>query len=584
MGERSLKRKAIAAALAGDDEVEVVRAKKIKVTVTVAGGRGGFGEPSYSETKQVEVRNRMKLLQFHQDHRPAYWGTWSKNSTQVTGRRPLGRDTKGTLNYDYDSEEDWEEEAQGEDLLSDEEVEPEDNLDYKARNAAVVNDGWLRQDDEFSDEEIDRFDSGKSNNNANNNTTNTTTGPNNRKALGFVGEGVTIGAGAAAAAGGGGGGGGSASNGQQQQQQQQQHQPAFVSAIMFRRRPISDEEARERPALRALSGYRAVTPFSGGTGRRPQTPAFPVGVVGAMVEKARRNDTGEGGGAGAGAGVGKEEGKVRKVKDVPDELLPLLVEKLHGKADKREDVVNAFVAEHPQCTKKSVHQKVKDMATRERSLHGGTVFVVNPEVIERLGVETRAVELKPSQAEAAAAAAALKAEKAAESAAAAAAAAAAGDDDGVNTTPGGGPKTTGDKSKIAPLPGQLSLLGFLQTAKVKGATAGDSSPPSRATPKMLFGPNAKDEGDAPSSAGAGAGAVSSGTETCAGKAAAAEEGGVRRRETMPPARGGGAAEGIARKRRRRRKSRVTPCGPNLAPMRTVGGRSARSRNPPWAGR
>ncbi|CAM9632897.1 unnamed protein product, partial [Ectocarpus sp. 13 AM-2016] len=138
MGERSLKRKAIAAAVAGDDEVEVVRAKKIKVTVTVAGGRGGFGEPSYSETKQVEVRNRMKLLQFHQDHRPPYWGTWSKSSSQVTGRRPLGRDTKGTLNYDYDSEEDWEEEAQGEDLLSDEEVEPEDNLDYKARDQAAV--------------------------------------------------------------------------------------------------------------------------------------------------------------------------------------------------------------------------------------------------------------------------------------------------------------------------------------------------------------------------------------------------------------------------------------------------------------
>lgn len=70
------------------------------------------------------------------------------------------------------------------------------------------------------------------------------------------------------------------------------------------------------------------------------------------------------------------------------------------------------------------------MATRERSLHGGTVFVVNPEVIERLGVETSAVELKPSQAEVAAAAVALKAEKAAESAAAV-------DDDGVNTTPGG---------------------------------------------------------------------------------------------------------------------------------------------------
>ncbi|CAN0248350.1 unnamed protein product, partial [Ectocarpus sp. 13 AM-2016] len=91
------------------------------------------------------------------------------------------------------------------------------------------------------------------------------------------------------------------------------------------------------------------------------------------------------------------------------------------------------------------------------------------------------------------------------------------DDDGVNTTPGSGPKAAGDKSKIAPVPGQLSLLGFLQTAK--GVTAGDSSPPSRATPKMLFGPTAKDDGAAPSAL-AGAGAVGNGTDTCADKAAA----------------------------------------------------------------
>lgn len=46
----------------------------------------------------------MKLLQFHQDYRPPYWGTWSKTSKDVTGRRPLGRDSQGLLNYDCDSE------------------------------------------------------------------------------------------------------------------------------------------------------------------------------------------------------------------------------------------------------------------------------------------------------------------------------------------------------------------------------------------------------------------------------------------------------------------------------------------------
>lgn len=40
--------------------------------------------------------------------------------------------------------------------------------------------------------------------------------------------------------------------------------------------------------------------------------------------------------------------------DVPDELMPALIETLHGKPDKREDVVNSFVAQHPLCTKKAV--------------------------------------------------------------------------------------------------------------------------------------------------------------------------------------------------------------------------------------
>ena len=32
-----------------------------------------------------------KLLMFHENRRPAYWGTWSKQCRDVTGRRPLGK-------------------------------------------------------------------------------------------------------------------------------------------------------------------------------------------------------------------------------------------------------------------------------------------------------------------------------------------------------------------------------------------------------------------------------------------------------------------------------------------------------------
>lgn len=35
---------------------------------------------------------RMKLLQFHENYRPAYWGTWSKKSTHVSPRCPFELD------------------------------------------------------------------------------------------------------------------------------------------------------------------------------------------------------------------------------------------------------------------------------------------------------------------------------------------------------------------------------------------------------------------------------------------------------------------------------------------------------------
>ncbi|XP_066504503.1 chromatin assembly factor 1 subunit A isoform X2 [Hoplias malabaricus] len=58
---------------------------------------------------------RMKLLQFHENYRPAYWGTWSKKSTYISPRCPLRQD-KELLDYDVDSDEEWEEEEPGESL------------------------------------------------------------------------------------------------------------------------------------------------------------------------------------------------------------------------------------------------------------------------------------------------------------------------------------------------------------------------------------------------------------------------------------------------------------------------------------
>ena len=47
-------------------------------------------------------RVRAKLLQFTENQRPPYWGTWTKKSKFVGPRKPFGRD-KELFDYEYDS-------------------------------------------------------------------------------------------------------------------------------------------------------------------------------------------------------------------------------------------------------------------------------------------------------------------------------------------------------------------------------------------------------------------------------------------------------------------------------------------------
>lgn len=73
----------------------------------------------------------MKYLHFAEDHRPPYFGTFSKHSSLIAGKRPLHRDEE-VFNYEYDSEAEWEEEEEGEDLgeSDDGDEEPADDLVY----------------------------------------------------------------------------------------------------------------------------------------------------------------------------------------------------------------------------------------------------------------------------------------------------------------------------------------------------------------------------------------------------------------------------------------------------------------------
>lgn len=94
---------------------------------------------------RMQLRNTdkypFKLLKFHADVRPGYIGTWTKSSVTVNGRNPFGRDTS-LLDYEYDSEAEWDEDPEdAEDIKEDsgeeEMSESDDDLD-----------GWLAGDDE----------------------------------------------------------------------------------------------------------------------------------------------------------------------------------------------------------------------------------------------------------------------------------------------------------------------------------------------------------------------------------------------------------------------------------------------------
>ncbi|XP_008582644.1 PREDICTED: chromatin assembly factor 1 subunit A [Galeopterus variegatus] len=95
---------------------------------------------------------RMKLLQFSENHRPAYWGTWNKKTMVVHPRDPWAQDRK-LLDYEVDSDEEWEEEEPGE-SLSHSEGDDDDEVgeDEDEDDGFFVPHGYLSEDEGVTEE------------------------------------------------------------------------------------------------------------------------------------------------------------------------------------------------------------------------------------------------------------------------------------------------------------------------------------------------------------------------------------------------------------------------------------------------
>lgn len=97
---------------------------------------------------------RAKLLQYSEDVRPAYYGTWQKKTTRITGRRPYCMD-ESVFDYEVDSEAEWDIGGPGESLKGDDSEDEEELDDYEIDMKTFVPHGYVSDDevDVHSDQE-----------------------------------------------------------------------------------------------------------------------------------------------------------------------------------------------------------------------------------------------------------------------------------------------------------------------------------------------------------------------------------------------------------------------------------------------
>ncbi|EDV46344.1 chromatin assembly factor 1 subunit A [Drosophila erecta] len=107
------------------------------------------GLPIEVEQPKQLTRMRAKYLQFADNRRPPYYGTWRKKSSSISARRPLAQD-KVLFDYEVDSDCEWEEEEPGESLSA---SEDEKERESEEESEEEYNE-WYVPHGHLSDEEL----------------------------------------------------------------------------------------------------------------------------------------------------------------------------------------------------------------------------------------------------------------------------------------------------------------------------------------------------------------------------------------------------------------------------------------------
>jgi hypothetical protein len=298
----------------------------------------GAADPQLNPLTDRLLHARFKYLNFHENVRPAYYGTFTAQCRHVTARRPLGKDERTFGDYEYDSDEDWEEE-EGEDLdamserSEDEQQantatkELEGEEDYCYDGEFLVADGYL------SDEEGLKSDNDDDEDERDPLLTPADLAPKTEEQRARDAE-----------------------RRQERMKKMMAHKKRVAECQAVVAGPIYHPSSAEERVRALITCYPVELLLA-----QPIDPRTPLAEeLDEEVVTATPN----------------------KAKIVPDALVPDLIRILHG-ASSRSHVIDAFHKLHAHISKRQIERKIVEIASRGQVDDGKQVWVVRPEIVAR---------------------------------------------------------------------------------------------------------------------------------------------------------------------------------------------------------
>lgn len=275
--------------------------------------RGNLTKPASHGEVCIEIASQLgskvvKLLQFGENYRPAFYGTWNRQTKVIRPRNPFLKDSD-IYDYDYDSDDEWEEEEEGDECLSDE----GDDEEAEVPDSEDQDDGWLVPHGYLSEDEGVKEDNVEVSSSIPASQSSTDErgirAPNPRKRLEIL-------------------------------------QPIILGPYFQNDLNSSDSKIAPGKKIRLLAGL-----------------AFPIDVLSPLNIETPANET-----TSKEKGSAKNTSTAQGNKKIfPEDLVPSLIKVINGTTKGVDKLVEEFRELHPDSTSKvQISNKIKEIAVKER--------------------------------------------------------------------------------------------------------------------------------------------------------------------------------------------------------------------------